>query len=243
VHVVALARGAAASSRAMAFRAEHALRHVPLSTPERVALTLLGSAGALASHSRADLVAAVGELTGEGALRRLKQRIASTSEGSEILREQPRVTSDALRSARRCEAGTFGSAYSHFMDTRSFDPSERPSVRFVDDPELAYVACRAREAHDFWHALTGCPASVDGEIALKAFEFANTGLPVGLLSLAASARVPQSRRSRLFNELIPWGLSSGNAAFPLPAVFFEQRLDQPLRDLQRELRIRPAPFY
>ncbi len=32
---------------------------------------------------------------------------------------------------------------------------ERPSVRFVDDEELAYVMRRYRECHDYLHVLTG----------------------------------------------------------------------------------------
>lgn len=44
-------------------------------------------------------------------------------------------------------------------------------VRFVDDPELAYVAVRSREVHDFWHVLFDCPTTVTGELALKMLEF------------------------------------------------------------------------
>ena len=52
-----------------------------------------------------------------------------------------------------------------------FSADERPPVRFVDDGELAYVAARAREVHDLWHVLFGCPTTVLGELALKALEF------------------------------------------------------------------------
>lgn len=49
--------------------------------------------------------------------------------------------------------------------------SRRPPVRFLDDEELAYVATRAREVHDFWHVLFGCHTNNFGELALKAVEF------------------------------------------------------------------------
>jgi len=52
-----------------------------------------------------------------------------------------------------------------------FRADERPPVRFVDDDELAYVAARAREVHDMWHVLFGCPTTILGELALKALEF------------------------------------------------------------------------
>ncbi len=53
---------------------------------------------------------------------------------------------------------------------RNFSAGDRPPVRFIDDIELAYVAARAREVHDFWHVLFGCHTNVFGELALKAVE-------------------------------------------------------------------------
>lgn len=219
--------------------AEHATRYVHLQLHEKCLLTLLSSAAAAYNPSRADLVATVGELTGEGALRRLYSQVYATDEGRRLLYHKPRITQAVLQEARECIDGSLGHAYAAFMDQRSFDPSDRPAVRFVHDPELAYIACRAREAHDFWHVLTGCGTSVDGELALKAFEFANTAMPVGLLSLAASTRVPRSKQHNLFTQLIPWGLRAGTAAAVLPAVWFEQRLHQPLDGLRSELNIVP----
>lgn len=66
--------------------------------------------------------------------------------------------------------GTFGHAYAKFMGDRNFTAGDRPPVRFIDDIELAYVASRAREVHDFWHVLFGCHTNVFGELALKAVE-------------------------------------------------------------------------
>lgn len=67
--------------------------------------------------------------------------------------------------------GSFGKAYADFMEQRGFQAGDRPPVRFVDDEELAYVATRYREVHDFWHVLFGCPTNIGGELALKAVEF------------------------------------------------------------------------
>ena len=54
--------------------------------------------------------------------------------------------------------------------------NRRPPVRFLDDEELAYVAQRSREIHDFWHVLFGCHTNVFGELALKAVEFVQARL-------------------------------------------------------------------
>lgn len=50
-------------------------------------------------------------------------------------------------------------------------------MRFLDDEELAYVASRAREVHDFWHVLFGCHTNNFGELALKAVEFVQVRNP------------------------------------------------------------------
>ena len=83
---------------------------------------------------------------------------------------------DAMQNASVAHAwdmppGTFGHAYAQFMGSRNFQADDRPPVRFLEDPELAFVAARAREVHDFWHVLFGCHTNVFGELALKAMEF------------------------------------------------------------------------
>ena len=50
-------------------------------------------------------------------------------------------------------------------------------MRFLNDEELAYVAQRSREVHDFWHVLFGCHTNVFGELALKAVEFVQVSCP------------------------------------------------------------------
>lgn len=67
-------------------------------------------------------------------------------EGQRVLLERPRITDDTLAACWDLPEGTLGRAYAQFMGVRRFSPEERPPVRFVDDPELAYVATRYREA-------------------------------------------------------------------------------------------------
>ena len=85
--------------------------------------------------------------------------------------------------------GTFGHAYAKFMGDRNFTAGDRPPVRFIDDIELAYVAARAREVHDFWHVLFGCHTNVFGELALKAVELVQVpNSPTQFCSLYCLAR-------------------------------------------------------
>jgi ubiquinone biosynthesis protein COQ4 len=78
---------------------------------------------------------------------------------------------DFLKKCGKAAPGTFGASYYAFMSRRGFSADDRPPVRFVDNSELAYVATRYRQVHDFWHTVFGCNTSLLGETTLKALEF------------------------------------------------------------------------
>jgi ubiquinone biosynthesis protein COQ4 len=116
-------------------------------------------------------------------------------------------------------------------------------VHYIDDPELAYVMQRYRECHDFYHALCGLPVSVEYELALKVFEFANLGLPSAALSTAAVVRLNAAKRARFFSEYVPWALRCGSAARSMITVYWEERWAQDVDELKKELGVwdPPAP--
>eukprot|EP00887_Chlorella_sp_A99_P007245 scaffold2.g7245.t1 len=137
--------------------------HVPLNSLQKSAVALVSLAGALADPRRGDLVAAAGETTALPVLPALRDRMLRSEEGRAVLAERPRVTWEAVRHCWELPPHTFGGAYARFMGDRSFLAGDRPPVRFVDDPELAYVITRVREVHDFWHVLFGCHTNGFGE--------------------------------------------------------------------------------
>lgn len=57
-------------------------------------------------------------------------------------------------------------------------PDSRMCVKFLDDPELAYVMTRYRECHDLVHTVLGMPTNMLGEVVVKWIEALNTGLPM-----------------------------------------------------------------
>jgi len=114
-------------------------------------------------------------------------------------------------------------------------------VRYIDDPELAYVMQRYRESHDFYHALFNLPVTVEYELALKFFEFANLGLPVAGFSTLTAVRLSPTRRSRLFSSYVPWALKCGSSARSMITVYWENRWKQDLGELKRELGVWDPP--
>ncbi|KAI9507320.1 coenzyme Q biosynthesis protein Coq4-domain-containing protein [Russula earlei] len=136
---------------------------------------------------------------------------------------------------------TFGRTYVTWLERCGVTPDTREPVHYIDDPELAYVMQRYRECHDFYHALCGLPVSVEYELALKVFEFANLGLPSAALSTAAVVRLNAAKRARFLSEYVPWALRCGSAAQSMITVYWEERWAQDLEELKKELGVWDPP--
>lgn len=84
--------------------------------------------------------------------------------------------------------------------------------------------------------------NVESELALKFFEFANLGLPVAAFSATfGHLRLDHTKRSRLFREYVPWALKCGSNATSLITVYWEERWEQDVEELKKELGIWDPP--
>jgi ubiquinone biosynthesis protein COQ4 len=103
---------------------------------------------------------------------------------------------------------------------------------------------RYRECHDFYHVITGpFPVTTAAELVVKWFELANMGLPVAALSaFFGPLRLNSGLRSRLVNTYVPWALRCGSMAKPLISLDWENRWEQPVVEMKRELGIWDPPM-
>lgn len=163
--------------------------------------------------------------------------------GRRILRDKPRISSSTLSLPylRTMPANTIGRTYAAWLDREGVTPDTRDQVRYIDDPEEAYVMQRYRESHDFYHAVTGLPVFAEGEIALKAFEFANTLLPMTGLSLVAVVGMKKSQRKRFWETYLPWAVTNGIKAEEVINVYWEEVLEKDVDELRTELGIEVPP--
>lgn len=163
--------------------------------------------------------------------------------GRRILRLRPRITSQTLDTAklRQLPPNTVGRAYVDWLDREGVSPDTRSQVRYIDDEECAYVMQRYRECHDFYHAVTGLPIVREGEVALKAFEFANTLIPMTGLSMLAVSTLKPIERSRFWSIYAPWALRNGARSKEVINVFWEEQLERDVDDLRVELGIERPP--
>ncbi|KAL8967320.1 MAG: hypothetical protein Q9183_002977 [Haloplaca sp. 2 TL-2023] len=218
--------------------------HVPLTWTEKSALAIGSAITSLFDPRRGDLIATLGETTASPYfIYRLRDAMLSSPAGRRILRDRPRITSQtiSMQHLRTLPENSVGRAYATWLDREGVSPDTRDSVRYIDDEECAYVMQRYRECHDFYHALTGLPVMVEGEVALKAFEFANTLLPMTGLSLFAVLRLKPAERSRFWQTYLPWALTNGLKSKEIINVYWEEQLERDVDDLRMELGIERPP--
>jgi len=142
---------------------------------------------------------------------------------------------------RSLPPNSVGRTYVGWLDREGVSPDTRSQVQYIDDEECAYVMQRYRECHDFYHALVGLPVVREGEVALKAFEFANTLLPMTGLSMAAVMTLKKAERERFWHTYLPWALGNGIRAEEVINVYWEEQLERDVDDLRRELGIEKPP--
>ncbi|OGE54111.1 hypothetical protein PENARI_c006G07405 [Penicillium arizonense] len=218
--------------------------HVPLTTIERGALAVGSALGSLINPRRADLIAALGEATATPYfIYRLRDAMLSSPTGRRILRDRPRITSETLQMThlRSLPENSVGRTYATWLDREGVSPDTRDNVQYIDNEECAYVMQRYRECHDFYHAVTGLPIFVEGELALKALEFLNTLLPMTGLSLFAFVRMKPAEKERFLSLHLPWAIRSGLRSNELINVYWEEVLEKDVDELRAELNIERPP--
>ena len=142
---------------------------------------------------------------------------------------------------------SFGRHYHDFMSSHGFDPHHRPTVKYVDDADLAYILLRYRESHDFYHTIYNLPPTVLGEIVLKYIELLEFKLGgAGLQAVVGSiGLLNEGERRELVESYIPWVLKNfGNrrrlaSGVSLLEVFWEEELEEDIDSLRLRLAIEP----
>jgi len=190
------------------------------------------------------MIATVGETTATPYfIYRLRDAMLRDPTGRQILKDRPRITSKSLNieKLRSMPDNTVGREYVRWLDREGVSPDTRSSVRYIDDPECAYVMQRYRECHDFYHALVGLPVVREGEVALKAFEFANTVLPMTGAAMFSVFTLKKDEKERMWKTYFPWAIRNGLNAKEVINVYWEKELDTDVRALRGRLGIEMPP--
>ncbi|XP_008217464.1 ubiquinone biosynthesis protein COQ4 homolog, mitochondrial isoform X2 [Nasonia vitripennis] len=224
-----------------AFVEHYAKHHVDLSLLQRALLTAGSATISITDPFRGDMIACLGETTGDPALRHCRSQMLTTAEGQRILTEKPRINTQTVDLAylKGLPEGTVGKTYSDFLEANKVSPDDRSPVQFVDDLELAYVMQRYREVHDIFHAMLLMPTTMLGEVTVKWVEALQLRLPMCVAgAIFGAARLKSKQRKLYLNYHLPWAVQTGKNAKFLLGVYFEERWEQPLEDFHKEMNIK-----
>lgn len=205
--------------------------------------TLLSAGSALISlfnPRRGDMIACLGELTGEQAAKYMLSKMEESPEGTAILQNRPRINSKTvdLEKLKNYPEGTLGKAYSNFLLNNRVTPDSRPMVQFVEDVNIAYAIQRYREVHDLIHTTLEMQTHMLGEVTVKWVEAIQTRLPMCITgALFGATRLRPKHRNLYRKYYLPWAIETGMNSNFLVNIYFENRWDQSLMDLQQELQI------
>lgn len=214
--------------------------HIPLTNLQRILLAVGSSITSIVDPYRHDMVADFGETTGHQALRWMHSKMLQDEEGKRVLAERPRLRSDQVDYERlkTLPENSFGYHYSRFYSDNKVSPDTRKEVQFVNDRELAYVMQRYRELHDIVHTILRQPTNIKGEIVVKAFEGVQTRLPLCILGgLVGPLKLSNQDRLDYLRKDLPWAIKCARDSKFLMNVHFEQRFEQDIDELRRELNI------
>ena len=210
---------------------------------KRAGIAINSALTAMRDPTRQDAVAAFGEVTGMGALVKMRNAMLLSTSGRRVLRERPIIDSNTVQQIEslNLKPSAFGSKYLEFLITNNLSPETRSKVLYIPDEELAYVMLRYRQIHDLWHCLANMPITVEGELGLKVFEFLETGLPMTLLaSLVGPLRLNENERSVLMRTYVPWALENSYRSKGLMIFMYEDYWDKEIIQVQELTGIRPV---
>lgn len=230
------------STKKDTFDHEFKEHHIPINSFQRLLLTAGSAAVSLINPYRADMIACLGETSGEQASYYMLRKMEESKEGIEILNDRPRINTNTvdLHYLKKLPEGTLGKTYYNFLVKNQVTPDSRMTVQFIDDIKLAYVIQRYREAHDLIHTVLQMPTHMLGEVTVKWVEAIQTKLPMCIGgAIFGPLRLKPKHRQLYRNYYLPWALKTGVNAKFLLNVYFEKRWEQPLSEFYEEMNIQP----
>ncbi|KAJ2371458.1 Ubiquinone biosynthesis protein [Coemansia sp. RSA 2607] len=214
--------------------------HKPTTGLQKAVITVGSALMGFGDPTDGTYIAALGDATSNGFFGKMRQQMLSDPTGRRILKERPQVsfTPDEWEALGRLPAGTFGHTYYNQMRRNGISWATRPPVRFVDNEEDAYMLLRYRQCHDFFHTILDMDISVVEELAIKVFEWRQTGLPVGLIASAVGPlRLPADERRRFFAHYLPWAMQCGSQSKPIISMYWEEMWERDVEEVRREMGV------
>jgi ubiquinone biosynthesis protein COQ4 len=185
-------------------------------------------------------------------LARALVRYKAIPEGQEMLRNKPdilRLLSDR-NALRAMPEGSVGRAYLEFVASQDLSAdglvaaSEEASRGGEKSSDERWLADRLRDIHDLQHVMCGYGRDELGELSLLSFMVTQTpNRGIAFIIFMAKRKFGQDAPSIPIDDCIAEGRRIAQAARWFATVNWEERLAEPLQQMQAELGIQEPTVY
>jgi ubiquinone biosynthesis protein Coq4 len=124
------------------------------------------------------------------------------------------------------------------MIRNHLDPNFYKTFEITNDAIMTIM--RLRQTHDLWHVMTGFSTSVQDELGLQAFTYAQTASPLSPLLIGGGLLRAGFKNRQLtapILESVAKGWAMGKKARPLFPLDWEANWKTPLTELRRDYGI------
>lgn len=154
-----------------------------------------------------------------------------------IFEDRPLATEKVdLAALAALPEGSLGHAYAAHMLSNRLDPDFYTKVEPTD--ELRWLSLRLRQVHDVWHVLVNFHVNVIGEVGLQAFTA--TQIPALFPPVIVAGGILRSLQMQALpdtTDAVADGFHAGRSARAVLTYRWEDRWEQPLDELRREIGI------
>lgn len=168
-------------------------------------------------------------------LNQAKALLAQQPESQALINSRLLLKRMDLNELKKNPPGSLGHVFAEHMLANNLDPNFYNFLPVTNDE--SYIVMRMRQTHDLWHVLTDYSTEVEDELALQAFTYAQTAVPLAILLLGAALfRVGFSNYSKatLIYDHICDGWQKGKTAKPLFAIDWESNWSTPIEKLRTQ---------
>ncbi|MCR9245054.1 MAG: Coq4 family protein [bacterium] len=157
------------------------------------------------------------------------ERVSEDAEVAALMRERYLAQPVDVEALAKLPVGTLGHEFARHIREHGFDADYYRKLEVKND--LDWVLMRMRQTHDLWHVVTGIDSDRLGELAVKAFELAQTWRPLAaVITTGGLLRYVAKEPDRLGDVMahISHGYQLGRHARPFLAQRWEEGWDVPL---------------
>lgn len=166
---------------------------------------------------------------------------ASSPEVARLFDERYLDRDPDLEAFSKLPEGSLGRVYARHMLANGIEPKFYPDIPVTDD--ASYMILRCRQTHDILHVLLDASTSLEDEVHVQGFVFAQTHARIAPIALAIAivhCFLFRPLAVPTIIERFAGGLEIGRRSSPFLSYRWDAKWGEPIERIRAEMGMRPA---